>query len=202
MCGYIETVRAIVEHSGNVQVKNGAMAAAVLNERVDLARVLLAEGTDPNLQSADGSSPPGTTYLWAAARKGAVEMIDLLLKWGADPSQTTQDGGTALMAAAANGRPETLQMLINAGADVNAADKDDQTALMHTLFMRWTECTRVLLASGADTELRDKNGGTPLMNVAATSHTSMLRLLLEWDAVHAEGFTPLMIAAFRAGSTT
>ncbi|KAH7109414.1 ankyrin repeat-containing domain protein [Dendryphion nanum] len=58
-----------------------------------------------------------------AADKGYVEVIDLLVRHGANPNQYNQTGYTPLHCAAINNHAVVVSVLLQAGADVNAASK-------------------------------------------------------------------------------
>ena len=47
-------------------------------------------------------------------------MIERLLKAGADPNSTSEEGQTALMTAALAGKADAVKMLLAHGAQVNA----------------------------------------------------------------------------------
>ncbi len=62
--------------------------AAAFGGDVEVARVLLEHGADPNGRAVDG----GFTALHSAAQGGNRELIELLLVHGADPRARTDDG--------------------------------------------------------------------------------------------------------------
>lgn len=59
----------------------------------------------------------------AAARLGNVEVVNILLKHGADVNVTNQMGTTPLALAANCTHMEVMQRLVAVGADVDAQDK-------------------------------------------------------------------------------
>jgi ankyrin repeat protein len=92
---------------------------SVTNGRVDAVNALLARGARINAQSYPSSA------LFAAAGRGDVTMIALLLEHGADPNrrETIHNiGATALHEAACHGRLDALRILLAAGADPTIRD--------------------------------------------------------------------------------
>ena len=59
---------------------------------VDVARLLLAAGCDPDVPDIDGMTP-----LMIASQSGAVELLGLLLEAGARVNYQDNSGTTALM---------------------------------------------------------------------------------------------------------
>ena len=134
-----------------------ATAAAIrlpvgLLDAVDVARLLLERGADPNaplkkpiLQRqhtfGDGTLGAGATPLMRAAKSGDIELVRVLLAAGADPKLTLPNGTTALMLAAGlgwrNGSPlapsydqgsdaeavETLELLLSLGLDLAGSER-------------------------------------------------------------------------------
>jgi uncharacterized protein len=122
---------------------------------LDLMKVLLAHGADPNarltgpaLQRAHTPGEPtlgaGATPLMRAAKNGDASAIELLIEHGANVSVAQNNGTTALMFAAGLGRGvgtfakdyatdaqmlEGAKVLVAHGADVNAVSDAGQTAL-------------------------------------------------------------------------
>jgi ankyrin repeat protein len=69
------------------------LGRAVLNNDLDMARMLIGRGADVNHTDKFGMTP----LLWAASIDfGDSGMMDLLLKSGARPEARTKDGKTAL----------------------------------------------------------------------------------------------------------
>lgn len=94
---------------------------AVINGRADGVSALLARGARINAQSYPSSA------LFAAAGRGDVAMISLLLENGADPNkcETVHNvGATPLHEAACHGQLDALRTLLAAGA--NPAIRDER----------------------------------------------------------------------------
>lgn len=131
----------------------------------DLARVELLLGADPLL--TDAVSDDGVSPLGLAASSGQPEVLEFLLKSGADPNAAPRDemGVTPLHLAVAHQQPEkSLQM------------------------------ATALLLSGADPNVQQHGGWTPLHEAAALGRAKILVLLLDHganpNAVTADGKTP------------
>ena len=74
----------------------------------------------------------GYSVLMMAASFGSNEILETLLKQGADVKQTHQvDGMTALMLAAFNGQLEKVKLLLKFGANKTTRDKNGHTALYY-----------------------------------------------------------------------
>lgn len=88
---------------------------AVGHENVEMAWLLLFNGVDPNLATTDEFL---VTPLDAAASKGNVYMIRLLVEAGADLEQPS-DGWLPLETAAFRGRTDAVAELLILGADAS-----------------------------------------------------------------------------------
>jgi len=86
---------------------------ACTNGNVDAARTLLKRGANPDHVTKDCTSP-----LIAAATKGNVLLVDLLLEHNANVNVDAY-GVTPLIAACANGRTAVVWKLLESDADVN-----------------------------------------------------------------------------------
>ena len=72
----------------------------------------------------------GYTPLIYAAREGHADVVELLLRLGADANATTKSGGAcALHRAAYMGHLQVVSLLLAAGAEPMQQDADGQTAL-------------------------------------------------------------------------
>jgi len=109
--------------------------------------------------------------MWAAA-DGHAEVVDLLIKAGADTHAILPDSGfTAFFFAAREGRPEVVRALLKAGADVNEAmqpkkpqgkgPRKGSSALILAIENGHYELAMDLIKAGADPN-DQRSGFTPL----------------------------------------
>ena len=150
---------------------------------LDLGRLLLAAGADPNArirkdlrdaprQRSTGGT--GATPFFLAARTGDVELMRLLLQYGADPFLPTANCRTPLMAAAGVGVSpgqdpgtneealEAFTLLLELGGDILAADAGGETALHGAAERGANPIVQLLVDRGADLEAINERGWTPL----------------------------------------
>ena len=116
--------------------RNNALVAACTAGDLKGVQDALAGGADPNARDANGITP-----LMYAARGERPNMsnptatdhpdvVQFLLKNGADANSTTDTGFVALFWSARYGHDKVVKVLIDNGADVNAKDKEGMTAMM------------------------------------------------------------------------
>ena len=74
-------------------------------------------------QNSDCSNERGESAIWKACKRGHLEILELLLRAGADVNQASKDGSTPLLVAAQHGQLVMLRRLmeVGAGADLNKA---------------------------------------------------------------------------------
>ena len=88
---------------------------AALNNKMDLAKLLILRGADVN--------QPGWTPLHYAATKGHIEMMRLLIDNSAYLDAESPNGTTPLMMAAHYGTPMAVKLLLEEGADPRIQNK-------------------------------------------------------------------------------
>ncbi|XP_014205049.1 protein TANC2 [Copidosoma floridanum] len=100
----------------------------VYSPNVKVSRLLLLSGASPNfITEYLGNAPALCMY----AHEGSVEMVSLLLEFGADVELTNSQGCTALILAAARGHCDVVRRLAAAGASLGHTDMAGQCALVH-----------------------------------------------------------------------
>jgi ankyrin repeat protein len=93
-----EIARLLIKSGASVECRGEGMTpliAACLHSKPNAARLLVESGARVNSQS-DSTLMGKMTPLMAAAHTGRGDLVDLLLKAGADPSLKDQFGNTAL----------------------------------------------------------------------------------------------------------
>jgi len=152
---------------------------------VDLMKVLLAKGANPNARlkttATQRAHTPGefalgegSTPLMRAAKNGDSAAIRVLLENGADPNAAAKNGTTALMFASGLGYGtgtfandyatpaellEAVKILVAAGASVNAVSEEGETPL-HYSATASDDIVKFLAANGAKLDAKDKRGRT------------------------------------------
>jgi ankyrin repeat protein len=137
------------------------VAAAARAGSVDGVKLLIERNVD--LNAAD--TVQRTTPLMWAAVEGHTEVVDLLLKAGADPnrqghitsltertinSDHPTGGFTALMFAARQGHEATVRRLAAGKADLNLRNGDNATAMMIAIYNDRFDMAATLVELGAD----------------------------------------------------
>ncbi|MFN2254630.1 MAG: ankyrin repeat domain-containing protein [Candidatus Promineifilaceae bacterium] len=136
--GAKEVVALLIEAGADVNLQdfrfgNTALLYAVVyalegDTQVEMTRMLLDAGADPNLASKRGKTPIMTAVQNNNIR-GLNEIITMLLEAGADPNRQDYIGDSPLHYAARAGEDEVVALLIEHGAAVDSLNNAGQTPL-------------------------------------------------------------------------
>jgi len=165
------------------RIDGGRASIDPLNETdgMTIVRMLLDRGADPNMQlffrpsGVRGStSTRGSTPLIRAATNADLEVVNLLLQYGADATVYMADRQTPIHAVLAgrSSEPQALELirvLYEAGTDVDVValvnhreEVRGGTALHYAVRKRYEEVIRELAGYGIDMNARDQDGLTAL----------------------------------------
>ena len=145
----------------------------------EVVKSLLKQGADVNAAQGDGTTP-----LHWAARRGDVELAQMLIYAGANVRATTRLGGwTPLLMAAQLGHPKMIETLLNAGSDLKTTTAFGATPLMLASAAGNPEAVRLLLSKGGDVNAAESvRGETALMFASAYNRFEAMRLLIDAGA--------------------
>lgn len=104
---------------------NRSLLIASEDGNISEIKCALDQGADVNTKDSDD----GWTALMHASKYGYVEIVDLLIKSGADVNAGSISNHTALMLASNFSHHEIMKILLDHGADVFAQDTYGGTAL-------------------------------------------------------------------------
>ncbi|HKA22456.1 MAG TPA: ankyrin repeat domain-containing protein [Blastocatellia bacterium] len=150
--------------------------------------------------AADELSGDLTADLLYASHMRSEDLVQLVLKRGADPNARTRYGGSILVDAAFSGpdQYEIVKLLLDAGAEINQTSASGWTALMAVIWRGTARTTNLLLQRGADINMRSQDGRTALILAVSRGNTSAVKRLLQLGAdanvIDGYGKTALMIA--------
>ena len=179
---------AVLEVLFNVgaTLRQDDFGTAVLGESKLVIKYLLDRGADPN---GVDSYP-----LKAATRSGREDIVNLLIKYGAEPLDPATSGQLRLVEAARQGDVKAMRKELSKGAKVNSRDVFRHTAMVDAVKYGNLEAVRVLLSLGGDPNLSGK-----LIGPCSPLHAAVLNI--DFKAHGAEILKLLLKAGARVSST-
>jgi ankyrin repeat protein len=149
---------------------------------VEIVKLLLEHGADPNIRDMYGETPLHDAAYW-----GHADVVKLLLEHGADLSAKNKYGETPLfLAIHSEYGTEVAKLLLERGADPNVRSKrmlyGRRTPLHYAVLGGDVELARLLLEKGANPNAKDEYGETPLHIAVVRGDLQMAKLLLQYGA--------------------
>ncbi|KAF0289117.1 Transient receptor potential channel pyrexia [Amphibalanus amphitrite] len=158
---------------------HGPLQEAVLRGSAEEVRLFLNSSSSSDVNAKDAV---GRTALMLAVEADSPEVIDLLLKHGAEPNEGNAFGTSALYQAVCARRLRCAERLLLGGALVNAHSLRQRHAPLHAACADGdARLVALLLSFGADADVLDYRHRTPLHAAAAGGFCDCLALL-EADA--------------------
>lgn len=152
------------------------LRAAFDDDLETFERLLTRENVNERDENTD------STALEYAVRNGNREMLQLLLRSGADVNTRNSFKQTPLMLLGEESTDHMVWDLVHAGAKVNLKDEYGDTALMEVAREKNLPLLMALLNAGARVDTKNKEGKTALMLAADSNHLANIRALIRAGA--------------------
>lgn len=144
------------------------------SKSVDLAQTLLAQGAD--IEAKDNR---GMTLLWMAVSRDHLQLVDLLLSFGADTEASDSIyGRTPLWVAALLDFDDMIRKLLGKGAKTEVRCKQGKTPLCIAAEKGCRKSVKALVNSQADLHAKDSQGRTPIHLARENGHNIIERDLI------------------------
>ncbi|KAL7946911.1 ankyrin repeat-containing domain protein [Trichoderma barbatum] len=222
--GNYKTTEALLRHGAdpNVRGHDGetVLWMAVMKDRVNICRLLLAHEADPNLAlkqdqitpllsavlrknmnivkllvmngaDVNQQSSEGRTAVFVATFYKQIKIVRYLLSHNADPNIARSNGNTPVWLAAGMGSSEIVRLLVEAKADIHAYGNEYQWTAIHNVSDS-AEVVRILLEYGADINKEDKDGDTPLSLAIYNNQINAIRVMLRESNIQPDWSVPLV----------
>jgi ankyrin repeat protein len=177
--GTVSEVHSALGRGANVHCRdlNGSsvLEQAERFEQNDIARILIANGADPNQRIGKR----GNTLLHRAASSGNIGFAVVLLEHGVDANATNQSGQTPLHLVAGRGYEYLAKYLLQQGATANVTTKHGDTPLHIAARKGDSAMIQLLLNNGADLAIANVAGRNALDEAAAAGNTDASKHLIE-----------------------
>ena len=167
--GDVEAARALVASGQGPRVRK-VFSQAAYQGRIDIVRVFLEEGVDPDTREQHGA-----TMLMIAATQGRTDVVRALLDAGADLNAVGGKGETALSYAVMAGAADVAEVLLDAGIHPNPIPGSELTAIEMAVGSGTTDVVRMLIARGAHHEVSESF----VVGAVRERHVDALRVLVE-----------------------
>ena len=160
---------------------------------LDIGKLLLAAGADPDIAAANGETPLGIALVRRCAQ------LHNWFNWPSWKLPRRRLQAADLAAAASAGDASAVEKLLELGFAVDSADAQGATALLRASGCGHTEIVRTLLARGADPARTAVTGASALSAAVSACRAPVVEALLQHrvdvDQRLPGGGTCLMIAA-------
>lgn len=174
ICIQRQTVRMSSVYQNEKRLKSQAYAKLEMGfykKDLNLIKEAITEGTT--------SSQINKTLL-KVVHDNNLNIIEFLLKNGADINSYDEKFGNPLMSAARNRNINLVKFLINNEANINVKTPDNTTPLMQETKYGHEEMVDILLISGADINQKNNKGETALDIAIKYNHENIIKTLKEW----------------------
>jgi len=156
------------------------LANSALENRQETFQLLLKLGASAN--HLVGENNLSLLHHYSGEPKGNLDIIKILIKYGANVNAITNSGDSPLTIASRHNRIDVIKILIESRANINFKGIKGQTALIYASGLGYVDIVKYLLKKGADLEVTENQNITALFYAAANNQKETLKELLQAGA--------------------
>lgn len=166
----IESLRRINATDASGQTE---LMRQIIRQNAEKASALIKQGADVNK-----SDSTDTSILMYAAWK-TPELVDELIRAGADYNFQNNQKITPLLVASDVGQIQSVEALIRAGADLNAQNSHGTTPLIFAAMGGHSRIARMLIDAGANLTITTPDGYNALKTANIYKHPDIVEMLTD-----------------------
>jgi ankyrin repeat protein len=163
-----------------INVGRTPLINACCNSNLELVKLLLSKGADPNIQDTYFNTP--LIYVCNDYENDNTKnIVKMLIESGSNLDIQDYYGKTALMLSVEYGNYDICKMLIESGSNINICDLEKRSSLMIACEYFHENIIQLLLENGANPDLSTDDGKTALLFVTEKESEEMVSLILSYS---------------------
>ena len=179
--GDADAVALALRAGARIETRDGHRRTPLLlasaHDRVEVARLLVALGADPDALDDRHDTPWLVTGV-----TGSVPMLEVLLPAHPDLTLRNRYGGVSVIPASERGHVAYVRRVTDTDIDVDHINDLGWTALLEAVILGdgsepYQQIVRILLRAGADPDIADGSGVTALQHAESGGQGAIARLL-------------------------
>ncbi|UXI15987.1 Sorting nexin-9 [Sarcoptes scabiei] len=179
MVGNLEIVKMLIEAGCDCRKHQTVLHCAVKHDQNEILAYLLDNVIDIEINSVNEC---WQTSLTMACMNNNLEIVERLIKAGADVNMKDKQGRTAAHWASFKGYHQILDCLLRAGIKADERDQDGKTALHLAAEYGFKKALNTLIEHKSDIFSTDSKGRTALMIASALGYLEVVAKLIEYGA--------------------
>lgn len=197
--GKTDIVKYLLDRGADPRIENhyGVNALWIPTQKglIEVVELLLHAGAEvdaaPYGSIADDLNITGWTPLYVAVKSQQIDIVNLLLQYGANPNTMTRYGSTPFLLTAEICDLNLMKACLEAGADIDFApsgpDADDlnvtgQTALFMCALKDFVDGVKFLIEKGARVNIQNRYGVSPLLLATESGNMEIVKALVKAGA--------------------
>jgi len=153
--GYKNIVKLLIKHKANLDIQSKAQETALdfalARKHKDIVNLLIQNGIKINIKNRNAN------FIHMVAVNGYGNLLNVIIKNGADLTSLNIFGGTMLHSAVLGNLPKTVKLIISKKIKINYLDKYGKTALYYAKNNNNKEIISMLKKSGAKDIIEKKS---------------------------------------------